>query len=58
MPGNIIETADEAIAISDPGEKNRDEHVWGDRLVIRVGQCCRMVVSDSDDWNRYPGGYP
>lgn len=37
MPGNTIETVEEVIAISDPGEKNRDEHVWGDRIVIRVG---------------------
>jgi TRAP-type mannitol/chloroaromatic compound transport system permease small subunit len=37
MPGNTIISAEEVIAISDPGEKNRDEHVWGDRLVIRIG---------------------
>lgn len=38
MPGNIIETAEEAIKISDPGEINRDQHNWADRFVIRVGQ--------------------
>ena len=36
MPGNEIETAEQSIAISDPGERNRREHVWGDRLTVGV----------------------
>lgn len=37
MPGNIIETVEETIAITDPGEKGRDEHSWLDRTVINIG---------------------
>jgi TRAP-type mannitol/chloroaromatic compound transport system permease small subunit len=37
MSGSPIETAEAAIAISDPGEVNRDQHLWGDRLMINIG---------------------
>ena len=37
MPGNKIETTEDVIAVSDPGDINRDEHLWGDRLMVQVG---------------------
>ena len=37
MPGNKIETADQSIAITDPGEVNRESHLWGDRLSVNIG---------------------
>lgn len=40
---DVIEVATDAVSISDPGERNRDEHLWGDRLVIRVGNIVAWV---------------
>jgi len=37
MSGSPIETAEASIAITDPGEVNRDQHLWGDRLMINIG---------------------
>jgi len=31
------------VVISDPGEKGRDEHLWGDRLVIQFGNCVAWI---------------
>lgn len=31
------DTIDHVTAISDPGERNRDKHLWGDRLMINLG---------------------
>lgn len=31
------------VVLSDPGEKGRDEHLWGDRLVIQVGNCVAWI---------------
>jgi len=36
MPDSTT-TLDQVTAISDPGERNRDQHLWGDRLMIHVG---------------------
>ncbi|MFD0916321.1 TRAP transporter small permease subunit [Pseudahrensia aquimaris] len=36
MPGNEIKTVEDVIAITDPGEVNRDEHLWGDRLMVNL----------------------
>ncbi|WP_420860370.1 TRAP transporter small permease subunit [Algirhabdus cladophorae] len=37
MSGSPIEAAEASISISDPGEVNRDQHLWGDRLMINIG---------------------
>lgn len=37
MAGEEIRLAQQSIAITDPGEVERNQHVWGDRLMIRVG---------------------
>ncbi len=37
MTGEAIDAFEQSIAISDPGEKNRAEHVWGDRLMVIIG---------------------
>jgi len=37
MPGSPIDTAEASIAISDPGDVNRDQHLWGDRMMINIG---------------------
>lgn len=37
MSENTLEAAEQSIAISDPGEKGRSEHVWGDRFMIKMG---------------------
>ncbi len=31
------------VVISDPGEKGRAEHLWGDRLVIQVGNVVAWI---------------
>jgi len=43
MTDNIIETAEQSIAITDPSEKNREKHLWGDRLMIRVGNVVAWI---------------
>lgn len=40
---DVIEVAAKSIAINDPGERNREEHLWGDRLVIGVGNVVAWV---------------
>ncbi len=37
MPNNSYKTAEEVIALSDPGERLRDEHFFIDRLIIGFG---------------------
>ncbi|MEM8750529.1 MAG: TRAP transporter small permease subunit [Pseudomonadota bacterium] len=37
MPGNPIEIKADVIAITDPSEKDRDQHLWGDRLMVGFG---------------------
>lgn len=37
MTTDTIELAEQSIAITDPGERNQENHVWGDRLMIGVG---------------------
>lgn len=37
MPGNADVTLEQSLAISDPGEKDRDQQSWADRLVIHIG---------------------
>jgi TRAP-type mannitol/chloroaromatic compound transport system permease small subunit len=37
MPELSTDTIDHVLAISDPGERNRENHLWGDRLMIRIG---------------------
>lgn len=39
----VIEVATDSISINDPGERNREEHFWGDRLVISVGNIVAWV---------------
>ena len=36
MSANIPENPNELIAISDPGERNKEEHLWSDRLIIHI----------------------
>lgn len=43
MPGNPIDLAEQSIAITDPGEKNREEHLWGDRLMIQIGNIMAWI---------------
>ncbi len=40
MSGQIDETS---FAITDPGEKNRDQHLWGDRLMINIGNAVAWI---------------
>ena len=37
MPGNSDVTLEQSIAIVDPGERDRENHTWADRLVIQIG---------------------
>jgi len=37
MSENTIGAAEQSIAISDPGEKDLANHVWGDRFMIKMG---------------------
>ncbi|MEL6502908.1 MAG: TRAP transporter small permease subunit [Pseudomonadota bacterium] len=37
MSSDTIAAAEQSIAITDPGERNRENHVWGDRLMIGIG---------------------
>ena len=37
MPGNSIEAADEMLAVNDPGEVGREHHIFGDRLMVAIG---------------------
>lgn len=37
MPGNPDITIDQVVAVSDPGEKDRDQQTWADRLIVHVG---------------------
>lgn len=37
MPGNADVTIEQSIAITDPGETDRDQQTWADRLVVHVG---------------------
>ena len=37
MSGNSTDTIDHVAPISDPGERNRENHLWGDRLMINLG---------------------
>jgi len=37
LSDSIPTSVDQVVAISDPGERNRDQHLWGDRLMITVG---------------------
>lgn len=37
MPGNADVTIDQSIAVTDPGEANRDHQTWADRVVVHVG---------------------
>ena len=34
---------DTTFAITDPGEKNRAEHLWGDRLMIGIGNLVAWI---------------
>lgn len=38
-----IPNVDEVMAITDPGEKNRENHLWGDRLMINVGNIVAWI---------------
>jgi len=37
MPGNTDVTLEQSLAISDPGERDRDQQTWADRVVIHFG---------------------
>ncbi len=37
MADNSTETIDLVVDIADPGERDRSEHLWGDRLMINIG---------------------
>jgi len=37
MPGNADVTLEQSLAISDPGERDRDQQTWADRIVIGFG---------------------
>lgn len=37
MSEKAIPDVTEVIAVTDPGEKGREHHVWGDRLVVLIG---------------------
>lgn len=37
MTGQAPDTIEPVFKISDPGEVNRDQHLWGDRLMINLG---------------------
>ena len=37
MSDQEILSVDDVLQISDPGERNRENHVWGDRLMVHVG---------------------
>ncbi|MEM9734421.1 MAG: TRAP transporter small permease subunit [Pseudomonadota bacterium] len=37
MSSDTLEAANQSLAITDPGERNRENHVWGDRLMIGIG---------------------
>lgn len=41
---DVVEVAPTSISINDPGERNREEHLWGDRLVIGVGNIVAWVL--------------
>ncbi|MEP2979365.1 MAG: TRAP transporter small permease subunit [Lentilitoribacter sp.] len=40
---DVVEVAAKSIAINDPGERNKEEHLWGDRLVIGVGNVVAWI---------------
>lgn len=40
---DVVEVAAKSIAISDPGDRNKEEHLWGDRLVIGVGNIVAWI---------------
>ena len=37
MPDTFTDTIDHVTDIADPGERGRSEHLWGDRLMIGIG---------------------
>lgn len=41
---NGIPEIDEVMSISDPGEKNRENHTWGDRLTVNVSNVIAWVL--------------
>ena len=43
MSNDAIAADQSSVAISDPGERNRQEHVWGDRLMIGVGNVVSWI---------------
>lgn len=43
MGERIPETAEEVLAITDPGEHNRAAHLWGDRLTINLGNAAAWL---------------
>ncbi len=43
MPDKTLEVAEQSLAISDPGEKNREDHLWGDRLMINDGNIVAWI---------------
>jgi len=57
MPGSPIETAEASIAITDPGEVNRDQHLWGDRLMINLGNVTAWLFPLLDSPNGLHGLY-
>lgn len=40
---DVIEVAAKSIEISDPSDRNRDQHLWGDRLVLGLGNIVAWV---------------
>ena len=44
----IMDTVEELVAVSDPGEIGREDHNRGDRFVSPGLKYCGMAVSDSD----------
>lgn len=43
MTSDAIQPDESSVAISDPGERGRSEHVWGDRLMIGVGNVVSWI---------------
>ena len=37
MTGSSIDEIDHLADAADPGERGRSEHLWGDRLMINIG---------------------